>query len=397
MKKNFTRTLYRLQARLSHRVNWRWLNNWKTLTGISLLAAGGATACREEVPERTPARFVFPDGVAVDLLALNNSVTQQSDIAYAEVEKEPIFPHGNVMAHINEGKYYPSEASKAGMVGKVLVGFTVNEKGKVENVRVLQGLHPALDSNAVEVVSKLPDFLPGRKGGKPVRVECSVPVEYTGEMMKSAWDAGTYMCYDVIDIPPLWKMLQSHICDNTRYPKEAEEQGIEGNVYVSVTVQPDGSLTNEHVVRGAHPLLDNEALRVVRTLTDWKPAYINRATVPETFVITVPFKVEQQKIYNVVKYMPRFYHSNPLEYIENHTQYPPEAKEQGIEGKVFVQFIIERNGEITNVKVRHPVHPLLDKEAMRIIREMPRWAPGMQNGEPVRVSYVLPVEFRLDK
>ena len=61
MKKNFTRTLYRLQARLSYRVNWRWLNNWKTLTGISLLTAGGMAACRGETSKRTSATFIVPE------------------------------------------------------------------------------------------------------------------------------------------------------------------------------------------------------------------------------------------------------------------------------------------------------------------------------------------------
>ena len=72
-------------------------------------------------------------------------------------------------------------------------------------------------------------------------------------------------------------------------------------------------------------------------------------------------------------------------------------KKQGVEGVVFVRFIIKPDGSLTDVKVLRPVHPLLDAEALRVVREMPRWKPGRQDGKPVRVFYSVPVEFRLDK
>ena len=76
--------------------------------------------------------------------------------------------------------------------------------------------------------------------------------------------------------------------------------------------------------------------------------------------------------------------------------YPEEAEEKGIEGKVFVTFIVEPDGNIDEVKVASSVHKLLDNEAVRVIKSMPKWIPGKQNGEPVRVKYTAPISFRLE-
>ncbi len=75
--------------------------------------------------------------------------------------------------------------------------------------------------------------------------------------------------------------------------------------------------------------------------------------------------------------------------------YPAAASEEGVQGKVTVQFIVEKDGSISHVKVVRGKHPALDAEAARVIRKMPRWTPGRNNGQPVRVTYHLPVQFKL--
>ncbi len=69
--------------------------------------------------------------------------------------------------------------------------------------------------------------------------------------------------------------------------------------------------------------------------------------------------------------------------------------ENGIQGKVFIQFVIERDGSITDVKVARGVDASLDKEAVRVVQSMPKWKPGKQRGKPVRVAYTLPINFQL--
>lgn len=83
-------------------------------------------------------------------------------------------------------------------------------------------------------------------------------------------------------------------------------------------------------------------------------------------------------------------------YVAQQVNYPALAVEKNIEGMVVVSFVVEKDGSLSNVKVVRSVHPLLDREALRVIGAMPRWTPGKQNGKEVRVQFNLPVDFRLN-
>ena len=77
------------------------------------------------------------------------------------------------------------------------------------------------------------------------------------------------------------------------------------------------------------------------------------------------------------------------------SKYPPIAQENGIEGTVTVQFVIDETGKISNAKVLKPVDPILDKEALRVVLNAPKWTPGKQRGQAVKVAMQIPVRFRL--
>ena len=84
-----------------------------------------------------------------------------------------------------------------------------------------------------------------------------------------------------------------------------------------------------------------------------------------------------------------------MKYLAENTHYPEETKEKGVQGRAVVSFVVEKDGSITNVKVLKSLDPLLDKEAVRVVKTMPKWIPGKQSLVPVRVRYVLPVSFKL--
>ena len=112
-------------------------------------------------------------------------------------------------------------------------------------------------------------------------------------------------------------------------------------------------------------------------------------------------KLEQPEkvveVFDVVEQMPSFPGgpSALMEWLSNNVKYPVVAQENGVQGRVVVSFVVERDGSITDVKVVRGVDPSLDKEASRVVRAMPRWIPGKQNGSAVRVKYNVPVAFRL--
>ena len=108
-------------------------------------------------------------------------------------------------------------------------------------------------------------------------------------------------------------------------------------------------------------------------------------------------KPEVEKVFDVVEQMPSFPGgpSALMEWLSNNVKYPVVAQENGVQGRVVVSFVVERDGSITDVKVVRGVDPSLDKEASRVVRAMPRWIPGKQNGSAVRVKYNVPGAFRL--
>jgi len=109
--------------------------------------------------------------------------------------------------------------------------------------------------------------------------------------------------------------------------------------------------------------------------------------------------VYRQMAYVSVEQMPEFPGGMVAlrKYIADHVKYPEIAKENEIEGTVIIKFIVECDGELSNITVLRAVDPILDSEAVRVISSLPRFKPGMQNGCPVRVWFTVPVEFKLQK
>ncbi len=108
-------------------------------------------------------------------------------------------------------------------------------------------------------------------------------------------------------------------------------------------------------------------------------------------------EVDEQQIFTVVESMPEFPGGMGalMKYLAENIKYPSLAKESGIQGRVFINFVVEPDGSISNVKVLRGIGGGCDEEAVRVVKSMPKWKPGMQRGKPVRVSYNLPVKFTL--
>lgn len=152
----------------------------------------------------------------------------------------------------------------------------------------------------------------------------------------------------------------------------------------------------------APPVL--ETLTIVDDNTDIQET--NIATTEETGqkmeikytpVTTTTEEPEEQTIFEVVENMPEFPGGMAalMQFLGKNIHYPPIAQENGTQGRVTVGFVVNKDGSIVDVKVLRGVDPYLDKEAVRVVKTMPKWKPGMQLGKPVRVRYTVPVMFRL--
>lgn len=108
-------------------------------------------------------------------------------------------------------------------------------------------------------------------------------------------------------------------------------------------------------------------------------------------------KENSEETFMVVEEMPEFEggQDSLITFIIKNTSYPIEAIEKKIEGRCFVQFTIDTDGNINDIKVIRGINPILDAEAIRVVESMPKWKPGKQEGKPVKVSYILPIVFKL--
>ena len=116
-----------------------------------------------------------------------------------------------------------------------------------------------------------------------------------------------------------------------------------------------------------------------------------------SFMTSTAQTKKNDMVFDVVEVMPQFPGGQiaMLQYLMKNIKYPEQVVKEGIQGRVTVRFIVEKDGSISDVKPVLSVHPLLNKEAVRVVKSMPKWTPGKQNGKPVRVRFNLPVMFKL--
>ena len=146
-----------------------------------------------------------------------------------------------------------------------------------------------------------------------------------------------------------------------------------------------------------------EVLNVVEDNVETESIEVNTEETEQEVVIAAPVEAPQEEeeeevVFVVVESMPEFPGGQQalFKYLSENVKYPVIAQENGIQGRVICQFVVNKDGSIVDVEVvRSGGDPSLDKEAIRVIKSMPKWKPGKQRGKPVRVKYTVPVNFKL--
>lgn len=225
-------------------------------------------------------------------------------------------------------------------------------------------------------------------------------------------DDNMNMIYCVVEEMPQFQgeSVEQWIAKNVKYPQEAMEKNIQGKVFVQFVVEKDGSVSNVTIVRGQDSLLNDETLRVIKLMPPWKPGKQHGAPVRVSYTLPINFALKNPEppqpvqirnqadnVYQKVDEMPVFSKGQPQVWVAKNVKYPMVAAKNGIQGKVFVQFVVEKDGSVSGIELLRGVHPLLNQEALRVVGSMPGWTPGKIKGEPVRCSYTIPISFRLSK
>lgn len=192
----------------------------------------------------------------------------------------------------------------------------------------------------------------------------------------------------------------------TQYEQEAETGEIAdgGDIILEEEIVPITMPEKKTVPPPPQAVTQAEVLNIVEDDAEIEETTIVSAEDQAEFVeITddVPIVVEEiekeEEIFQVVENQPEFPGGMAalMEYLKKNMKYPTICQEQGIQGRVIVQFVVNSDGSIVDPQVVKPVNPYLDKEALRVVSTMPKWKPGEQRGKKVRVRFTLPVTFRL--
>jgi TonB family protein len=244
--------------------------------------------------------------------------------------------------------------------------------------------------------------------------------------------------FDIDEIPVFAEgddALTRFVAENGQYPEIAKQNNTNGTVYVWFVVEKDGSLSDIKINKGLTAECDAEVLRILKKMPKWTAGKKDGQTVRASYSFSIRFNLDKKtpiwvmlpprieslktskitqdntgalptttpipndsenRIYTFVEQKPEFPGGEVAlkAYLEKNVKMPVMAKENGVQGKVFITFMVEKDGSLSNPKVLRGIGYGCDDEAVRIIKNMPKWSPSKQNGQPVKVKYVLPIVFK---
>lgn len=175
----------------------------------------------------------------------------------------------------------------------------------------------------------------------------------------------------------------------------APEEVANSQQVTDLLIVQDEEIEEDKQVKNQEDVLNNEAQLGAVDITEGVND-LNKVEVKEQ-VIAEPVVDDEPVSIAMVEQKPSFPGGEAAMYtwLSQNIVYPPAASEEGVQGRVVVEFVVSKDGSITNARVVRNRHPALDREALRVIQAMPRWVPGRNNGQPVKVTYTLPVTFKL--
>ncbi len=297
------------------------------------------------------------------------SKTADGEEIFMIVKEMPQFPGGELglRKYIADNVKYPKAAADSGISGKVYVRFAVMSTGKVEKVVIARGVHQLLDEEAMRVISKLPDWTPGKQKGKAVNVWYTIPINFALDNANDKTIVITTKDGETIKL---------------KNPEDAKNYDVENIEKIKVLKNADRNTEKVAANNGEIvPVLTEKVKEILEA-----PKYDNEKTTSDN-----------EKVFLIVEEMPKFEggHEGLKNFITNNLKYPEEAKKNGVTGKVYVRFAVNKEGMVEKSEIARGVSPSLDAEALRVINSLPKWTPGKQKGKPVAVYYTVPIKFAL--
>lgn len=211
-----------------------------------------------------------------------------------------------------------------------------------------------------------------------------------------------------------------YLKENLTYPATAKEKGIEGAVFLTFVVAEDGAISNAQVIRGIGGNCDEEALRIIKESPDWLPGKIDGEIVKSRMQVRIVFRNKNavdplnssesatitgsinnsqnraEDVHMTVDQTANFPGGMGewMKFVTSNLKYPQQAKKEGIEGAVFITFVVEEDGTITNTQLVRGIGGTCDEEALRVVNLSPKWVPGKKDGRIVKSRMQIRMVFR---
>ncbi len=352
------------------------------------------------------------------LLAYFTSYAQQDTTIYSFPVAAPQFSGGDsaLFLFFKEHIVYPKTCTDSAIQGKVYIKAVIEKDGAVGQAVVVKGVHPLLNAEALRVTAQLPAFIPALLHGQPVRSSFVFPVMFKVEVKQAPTAAlppppvadSTFYALAVlskVDVPPAFPggigTLTKYLDMCVSYPLLCRELNIQGTCTVGFDVETDGSVANIKILKGVHYELDNETVRVIKLLPDFKPAEINGKPVP----CAVSLKIS----YTLACSADEGYMSNED---DNRLRYPggframakafmsllhfPEGDLNIFDNnnRIIISFDVDTEGLATNPKLLQGYRSELDKEVLKAVSGLERFSTPVINGHKVGGKITLPVKFK---
>ena len=367
-----------------------------------------------------PVYYMIPITFALDGKGLQRPPRFEiagTDTIYTYTDNPPQYPGGNeaFKKFKAEKIKFPTGLIPLGIEGVVFVKFLVDKNGSVSDVEIIQGVSPSIDEEALRVARLMPSWLPGKDNGKPVKFLYTTSFDFLlTPSVPQVFDRDAP--FVVVEEMPVFPggdaALLKYIGENAKYPEKAKANKVEGKVIVRFCVTDTGGVDRVTVLKSVDPELDNEAVRVVKTLPKFKPGKQGGKAVNVWYMVPITFGLAKPNEQTTAlpprppapPSLPLGYDEAPkfqggenalYKFINSRLVYPKVAKDNNISGKVTVRFLINTDGSVGEVTVLNGIDPELNAEAIRLIKLLPAWKPGKLAGTPVKVSYALPVVFKI--
>ena len=312
--------------------------------------------------------IVFGKGTAIN----------ENDSIYVIVDKNPEFQGGDAarIEFIKQNVQYAEEARKNHEEGRVIVQFVVNRVGEIKDAKILRGVSPSLNREALRLVNSFPKWLPGELNGEKVSVYRVMPISFK------------YIPDESDSLDDNLSNRRFVVIDTLKMPLDFNIDDLNQEIIDTAIVLLPSSIETKRQLIDQYGLLAQKGVILIKT---------KKACIGDFPNSNSPSLDDVNYVWKEVEKMPEFPGGEKklFSFIRQVMRYPVNALEKGIQGKVVVRFVVDKKGRINDPKVVKTVDPLLAEEAMRLVDNLPDFKPGENAGVKVNTYYTLPIIFSL--